>query len=54
MRREAVSITEAAKLLSVSRWTIWRLVREGKLETFRVRGCRRIPMRQIQQLVRDS
>jgi len=42
MSRESVSITEAARLLDVSRQTIWRLIRDGKLPAFLVRRCRRI------------
>jgi len=54
MSRESVSITEAAKLLSVSRWTIWRLVRDGALPAFRVRRCKRIFVGDIQRLKRDG
>jgi len=52
--RESVSITEAAKLLSVSRWTIWRLVRDGALPAFRVRRCKRIFVGDIQRLKREG
>lgn len=47
--REAVSLNEAARLLDVSRWTIYRLVKDGKLEVFSVRGCRRIAISEIQR-----
>lgn len=54
MSRESVSITDACKILSVSRWTIWRLIRDGKLAAFRVRGCKRIFLGDIQRLKREN
>lgn len=54
MSRESVSITEAAKMLDVSRWTIARLVRDGKLPAFRVRSCKRIYIGDIRRLKRDN
>lgn len=52
VQRESVSITDACALLGVSRWTIWRLVREGKLEVFSVRGCKRIHLSELRRLKR--
>jgi excisionase family DNA binding protein len=54
MSRESVSITEAATMLDVSRWTIWRLLKEGKLTAFRVRNCKRIPLKEIQNFRRAN
>lgn len=54
MSRESVSITQACELLSVSRWTIWRLIRSGKLPAFRVLGCKRIYIGDIQRLKREN
>lgn len=52
MSQEAVTMTEAAELLSVSRWTIWRLIRAGKLEAFRVGRCKRIHLSAIRRFER--
>lgn len=49
MSREAVSISEAAKLLDVSRWTIYRLVKDGQLETFLVRHTQRIALSELRR-----
>jgi excisionase family DNA binding protein len=45
---EYVTMTEAQEILGVSRFKIWQLVREGKLETFASELDRR------QKLVRRS
>lgn len=52
MSRESVSVTEAARLLDVSRQTVWRMIRDGKLVAFQVRRCRRIAVRDIQEFRR--
>lgn len=54
MGREAVSLAEAAIILDVSRWTIYRLVKDGKLEVFTVGRCRRISLAQLQKLKRQN
>jgi excisionase family DNA binding protein len=41
MDPEYLSLQEAADLMGVSRFKIWRLVREGKLETFESERDRR-------------
>jgi excisionase family DNA binding protein len=48
MGRESVSIAEAAKLFSVSRWTIRRLIRAGDLPAFLVGRCLRIAISDLQ------
>lgn len=54
MRQEAFSLSEAATLLNVSRWTIYRLVKDGKLQAFTVRRCRRIYLQEIQRFKRQQ
>lgn len=42
--RRLLSIAQAARALNVSRTTIWRLLRDGRLPTVELRpGSRRIP-----------
>jgi len=43
--------TEAAARLSVSRWTVWRLLRDGDLQSVRIRGKTLISARSIEALV---
>ena len=52
MIRESVSFSEAAHLLGVSRSTIYRLVRVGKLEAFRFRRCVRIHLGELRRYKR--
>lgn len=52
--RLALSPTEAAKALSVSRITIWRLIERGELKTFHVSArCRRIPVSEIERYIAE-
>ncbi len=50
----AFSVGEAAKLLSVSKATISRRIREGKLHSIRVRSRVLVPWESIQKLLRDG
>lgn len=54
MSRESVSQKEAARILDVSRWTVWRLIKDGKLKAFQVRRCKRIYLGEIQRFKRDQ
>lgn len=43
---------EVARQLSVSRTTIWRMVRDGRLPTVQVReNCYRVPEKALRELV---
>jgi len=52
----AMTITqsEAAERLSVSRWTIWRLLRDGELEAVRIRGKTLVSTRSVEGLIERS
>jgi excisionase family DNA binding protein len=52
--REFLSLSDTAKLLNVSRWTVWRLLREGRLRYFLVRGCKRVYLGDIQRFKREN
>ena len=47
--QESFSVIAAARLLGVSRWTVGRLVRTGKLTAFRVAGCTRIHLGELKR-----
>ena len=49
--RLAVSITEAAKLIGVTRPTVYRLLEDGTLTASSFRGVRRIPLEPIHALL---
>jgi hypothetical protein len=50
--RFLVSQAEAARALSVSRLTIWRLVRDGILHPVCIRGARRYRVEELQVVAR--
>jgi excisionase family DNA binding protein len=39
-----VTIQEASRLMGVSRWTIWRLVKEGSLQSYESEINRRVKL----------
>lgn len=49
--RRLMTISGAARLLGVGRNTIYRLIRAGRLETVRLNGVSRVPMRSIDAMV---
>jgi excisionase family DNA binding protein len=49
-----LSVDEAAERLSVSRWTIYRLRRDGKLKLTKIRGSTRVSEREIERYLRVS
>jgi excisionase family DNA binding protein len=52
--RLALSPTEAANALGVSRITIWRMIERGELKTFHVSArCRRIPVTEIERYIAE-
>lgn len=53
--RRLLSIAQAAVALGVSRTTVWRLLRDGRLPCVEIRpGSRRIPSQAITQLVKGG
>ncbi len=42
MDKQLLTFQEAADLLGVSRWTVFRLAKARELVTVKVRGCRRV------------
>ncbi len=54
MSKELLRPDEAAFMLNVSRWTIYRWVKEGKLEATKIgRGSLRVFNKSVEQLVRE-
>ena len=49
--RLAYSVLETARLLDVGESTVWRLLRDGKLQRINIRGATRVPFASIQQLL---
>jgi excisionase family DNA binding protein len=55
MEKPLVRVDEAAEFLSVSRWTIYRWVEEGKLRGTKIgKGSLRIFHESIQELIRGN
>jgi len=55
MGKELLRPDEAARLLNVSRWTIYRWVKEGRLEATKVgRGSLRVFNSSMEQLVQEK
>ena len=46
-----LKIEEAADLLKVSRWTVYRLIKERELISVKVRNGRRVPVESIRAYV---
>jgi excisionase family DNA binding protein len=46
-----LKIEEAAHLLKVSRWTVYRLIKERELVSVKVRNGRRVPVESIRAYV---
>lgn len=49
---EYFTVLEAADRLNTSRWTIWRLIRDGQLQYFTVRGRKRIHVSELRRYLR--
>lgn len=51
-------VDEAAELLNVSRWTVYKLIKERDLVSVKVRNGRRVPVESIRayvdQLIEDA
>lgn len=53
--RRLLSIAQAARALNVSRTTVWRLLRDGRIPVVELRpGSRRIPSAAISALVQEG
>ncbi len=49
-----VTIVEAARLLAVSRSTVYRLMKSGAIASVRIRGSRRIPASALRRYLEPS
>jgi excisionase family DNA binding protein len=54
VKRHAYSIDEAAEAITLSRWMIHKLIREGKLRSSLVGGRRLIPADALDDLLADT
>ena len=55
MNQELLRVGEAAKVLNVSRWTIYRWVDEGRLKATKIgKGSLRIFRESVSTLVQDN
>ncbi len=52
--RDYLSVEEAATLLGVSRWTIQRAIKRGRLQTLKVLGRRIIPQKSFNQFLNNQ
>lgn len=46
-----LKVEEAADLLKVSRWTVYRLIKERELVSVKVRNGRRVPVESVRSYV---
>ena len=51
--QDFVNQTSAAKILGVTRMTIWNWIKEGKLQVVIVAGLRMIPQSEVDRLKRE-
>ena len=52
MKKQALSITEAAEMLGVSRPTLYKMIKEGKIPALRLRRRIVIPIGEFNEWVR--
>lgn len=50
----ALRIRQAAALLNVSPRTVWRMIADQEMAVFRIRGCTRIPLEEVQKHMRNK
>ena len=50
----AYNISDAAKLLGIGRTTIYRMIADGQLATFTVRGMRRVATIEIDRVLKGE
>ena len=51
VERLAYSISDAAKALGIGRTTIYRLINDGTIQTFTIRGMRRVGSDELNRLI---
>jgi excisionase family DNA binding protein len=49
--RTLLTVPEACHSLQVSRWTLYRLIHSGQLDTVKIGTARRVPVAAIQKLI---
>jgi excisionase family DNA binding protein len=49
--RPLLNIDEACDILRVSRWTLYRLINERRLETIKIGSRRLVPVQALQDLI---
>ena len=55
MEKQLLRVGEAAEVLNVSRWTIYRWVEEGRLEATKIgKGSLRVFQHSVNSLVQDN
>jgi excisionase family DNA binding protein len=54
LQRCAISVNEAAVMLGVSPRTVWRMIADGQLTAYRVRGCTRLSPVQVSGYLQDN
>lgn len=50
MDKLMASVDEAATALDVSRSTIWNLIKDGEIQTVKIRGRRLVPLTELRRL----
>jgi excisionase family DNA binding protein len=48
-----LTVNEVAKLLKISRWKVYELIRSRELDSFQLGRCRRIPAGAVTALVKQ-
>jgi len=54
LKQLAVSIGEAAKMLSVSHFTVRRLIKAGKIHSVRLGARRLIPIAELERILKEG
>lgn len=49
--RLAVTVNEAAKMLSLSRAKLYPLISRGEIPSLKIGKCRRVPVREIESFI---
>jgi excisionase family DNA binding protein len=50
---DRLSMSETARLLGISRWTVRRMIEEGELDAIHVRGMLRVERASVAAYIRD-
>jgi excisionase family DNA binding protein len=51
MDKLLLTVDEAAELLSVTRWKVFELIRRQELQSAKIGGLRRVPVKAVQEYV---